>query len=359
MKTKDFGTISGPGHPPDRVMGFYRVPSTDWYLVLVSRGSAVLAPIVQFRSHYLLAMVLSLVCVGLLIERNTRPIADSVTEISKAAEEVEKGDYSPVITEDRTDEIGMLKRRFNLMIQGLRERDLIEQTFGRYVDRGVAAQLLARPELLEMGGTHQTVSVLMADLRGFTRMCETLTPSQVIAIMNRHFSKMIEVAHTYSGIIVDFFGDSILVFFGGSDRSVADRALDAVACALKMQTAVEATSRQNVEQGLPELSMGVGIHTGDVIVGNIGSEQRAKYGIVGSAVNETDRIQAVSQGGTVLISEQTYKLVADAIQVEATCKACLKGLDRARDLFEVRKLNKVMHQHVSAKKSQERQNDRS
>jgi class 3 adenylate cyclase len=140
---------------------------------------------------------------------------------------------------------------------------------------------------------------------------------------------------------------------------VADRALDAVACALKMQTAVEATSRQNVEQGLPELSMGVGIHTGDVIVGNIGSEQRAKYGIVGSAVNETDRIQAVSQGGTVLISEQTYKLVADAIQVEATCKACLKGLDRARDLFEVRKLNKVMHQHVSAKKSQERQNDRS
>ncbi len=332
MKTKDFGTVSGPGHPPDRVMGFYRVPTTDWYLVLVSKGSAVLAPIVRFRSNYLLAMVVSLVCVGLLIEWNTRPIAQSVTEIAKAAEEVERGDYSRAVTEDRADEIGVLKRRFNRMIRGLRERDLIERTFGRYVDRGVAAELLSRPELLQMGGTHQTVSILMADLRGFTHICEMLTPAQIITILNRHLSKMIEVSEKYRGIIVDFYGDSILVFFGGSEEEVPARALDAIKCGLTMQAEVEAASRQNQEKGLPDLRMGIGIHTGDVIVGNIGSEKRAKYGIVGSAVNETDRIQASASGGTLLISEKTYELLSDHIEVGGKCQACLKGLNGVRDL---------------------------
>jgi adenylate cyclase len=342
IKTREFGTVLGAGHPPHEVIGFYHVPTTDWYVVLVSDCRAVLPPIARFRFNYIIVGMISLACVGMLIHWNTQPIALSVTEIAKAAEEVENGNFSLEVEENRSDEIGLLKRRFNKMIRGLKQRDLIERTFGRYVDRTVAAELLTRPESLLMGGSHQTVTILMADIRGFTRMCEKLTPTEVIAILNRHFSQMIEVIQTYKGIIVDFYGDSVLVFFGSPNEDTVRRALDAVRCALAIQERLEAVSKRNMNEGLPELSMGIGIHTGEVVVGNIGSETRAKYGIVGSAVNETDRIQSLASGRSVMISDKTYQLVGGRIRVGSACQACLKGFDGVRDLYEVGAINEEM-----------------
>jgi class 3 adenylate cyclase len=135
---------------------------------------------------------------------------------------------------------------------------------------------------------------------------------------------------------VDFYGDSVLVFFNGLDTRLSERASEAVRCAVEMQRQLSVVSQENQQEGLPSLQMGVGIHTGEVIVGNIGSESRVKYGIVGSAVNETDRIQSTAGGGAIMISEQTYSLVADSVDVGPKCQACLKGLDGVRDLYEVR-----------------------
>lgn len=336
MKTKTSGTVMGRGYPPDRVAGFFKVPSTaDWYLVLVSKGDVILAPIVRFGFNYALAGLICLIGVGLLIRSHTRPIARSVAEISRAAAEVEKGNFTGTLSEDRSDEIGLLKQRFNKMIRGLQQRDLIERTFGRYVDRKIATELVQRPEALQLGGKDQTVTIMMADLRGFTRAVEGMKPQQVISMLNRYFSRMIHVIEEHKGIIVDFYGDGILVFFNGTDEDVAGRALDAVKCAAKMQGELEAVSRQNLADGLPELRMGIGIHTGEVVVGNIGSETRAKYGIVGSPVNETDRIQSCAEGGTVLISDQTFLRLKDGVRVIPRGEACLKGLKGARVLYEL------------------------
>jgi adenylate cyclase len=336
MKTKKFGTVFGEGHPPDKVIGFYKVPTTDWYLVLVSRGSVIMAPIVRFRFNYTLAGVLSLICVGLLIHWSTRPVGRSVKEISKAAEEVEKGDYPSDIPVDTSDEIGQLKHRFNNMVHGLKQRDLIEKTFGRYVDKKVAAELLENPEALELGGKSKTVTIMMADLRGFTEMSERLQPDQVIKILNRYYSQTIPVIEAHRGIIVDFYGDAILVFFNGTDKDVSERALDAVKCALAIQGQADEVSEQNEAEGLPALHVGIGIHTGEVVVGNIGSESRAKYGIVGSPVNETDRIQSCAEGGVILISDQTYKVVKTDVEVGSGRESWLKGLEGPRDLYEVK-----------------------
>ncbi len=336
MKERHFGTVFGEGHPPDWVVGFYKVPTTDWYLILSSRGHVVLDPMVQFRFNYALAGIASLICVGLLIWWNTRPVARSVTEISEAAEKVENGDYSVTVRENRSDEIGRLKRRFNKMIEGLRQRDLIERTFGRYMDKNIAQELMSRPEALHMGGEKRTVTILMADLRGFTQASEKMAPEVVIGMLNRYFARMIAIIDRYRGIIVDFYGDSVLVFFNGLDARLSERASDAVRCAAEMQQQLAVVSQENQEEGLPPLEMGIGIHTGEVVVGNIGSESRAKYGIVGSAVNETDRIQSTAQGGSIIISEQTYALVAGNVDVGPKCQACLKGLEGVRDLYEVR-----------------------
>jgi adenylate cyclase len=242
------------------------------------------------------------------------------------------------VPEDRSDEIGELKRRFNQMIAGLKHRELIERTFGRYVDKAIAKELMNSPAAHKLGGHKQIVTVLMADLRGFTGTAEKLPSEEVIKLLNRYLGSMIAVIERHRGIIVDFYGDSVLVFFNGFQASVSERAYDAVKCGLEMHRELEQVSLENEKEGLPRLEMGVGVHTGEVVVGNIGSETRAKYGIVGSAVNETDRIQAEAQGGVTMISEQTYALVANRITVGAKCQACLKGLEGERDLYQVESL---------------------
>jgi class 3 adenylate cyclase len=194
---------------------------------------------------------------------------------------------------------------------------------------------MKRPEALSLGGEKHTVSIMMADLRGFTSTAEGLQPEEVIAILNRYFARIIAIIDQHAGIIVDFYGDSVLAFFNGIDDDIKKRAADAVSCALAMQKELAALSEENVRDGLPELAMGVGVNTGEVVVGNIGSETRAKYGIVGSPVNETDRIQSAADAGTVLVSEATYELLSDVLFVSDSCEKTLKGLHGRRCLYQV------------------------
>jgi class 3 adenylate cyclase len=335
MSKREFGTVFGEGHPPDLVASFLRIPTTDWYLVLFSKGDVILAPIVEFRFNYMVAGIIGLILIAVLIRVNTRPVARAVTQIGEAAERVETGDYAVKLDERRSDEIGRLKRRFNRMVVGLKQRELIERTFGRYVDRSVAEELMKNPAALELGGENRVVTILMSDLQGFTEMAGNLKPQQVIHILNRYYSRMIEIIDKYHGIIVDFYGDSVLAFFNGINADTAQRALDATKCALEMQEAVREVSLDNETEGLPRLEMRVGIHTGEVVVGNVGSDARAKYGVVGSAVNETDRIQSYAEAGAVMISERTYEILGDRIVVGSTAKATLKGLSGFRELYRV------------------------
>jgi adenylate cyclase len=335
IQTKNFGTILGEGLFPETVVGFLRIPSTDWYLVLFSPGSDLFASISRFHFNYLFGGIATMIFVALLIRRCAKSVSNQIGEISDAASKVEEGDLSVELTADGSDEISQLKRRFNLMVEGLRRIELIEHTFGWYVDRKIANELLENPERLRLGGENHVVTILMADLRGFSQAAEKLRPEQVTKLLNRHFSAAIDAIEKYEGIVVDFYGDSVLAFFNGMDSDVPARAADAVNCALEMQRECAKAAQQNFMEGLPSFAMGVGIHTGEVVVGNIGSEKRAKYGIVGSAVNETDRIQAHAQGGTIMISGQTYGLLSERVVVGPKSQVGLKGLKTIRDLYPV------------------------
>jgi class 3 adenylate cyclase len=279
--------------------------------------------------------MLALLVILILIRETTRSVGTSISDISAAAAKVSTGNYSGKLPEDRSDEIGELKRNFNIMMDGLERRDLIEQTFGRYVDKKIAEELMNKPEALRLGGEKRKVTIMMSDLRDFTSKTERLQPEQVIKMLNRYFSRMIAVIERYRGIIVDFYGDSVLVFFNGTEADTPARAMVAVACALDMQQEMKAFQNENAALGLPELSMGIGIHTGDVIVGNIGTESRAKYGIVGSPVNLTDRIQHVAGYGKVLISEATYNTISACVNVSDEFVVCLKGVEEDQKLYEV------------------------
>ena len=197
------------------------------------------------------------------------------------------------------------KQEITRLVRNLELRNrFIQSLFGRYLSDEVVADLLASPEGPRIGGEQRRVTLLMSDLRGFTPLTEGLEPQQVLRLLNSYLGAMADVVLAHQGTVDEFVGDAILAIFG-APAARPDDAQRAVACAVAMQQALAALNRDNEPHGLPRLEMGIAVHTGDVIVGNIGSERRTKYGVVGSAVNHAGRIESFTVGGQVLISDAT------------------------------------------------------
>ena len=210
----------------------------------------------------------------------------------------------------------------------------IRATFGRYLSDEVVANLLDSPDGLRLGGERRTVTFLVSDLRGFMPLSERLAPEQVVALVNRYLEAMVEVIMPYQGTIQELMGDGLLVFFGAPIWR-EDDAPRAVACAVAMQLAMATVNDQNRQEGLPEVEMGIGIHTGDVVVGNIGSYKRTKYGAVGNHVNLAFRIESYTLGGQVLISEATRQAVGPIVRSAGPLQVEAKGVERPLTLYDV------------------------
>jgi adenylate cyclase len=200
----------------------------------------------------------------------------------------------------------------------------IRNTFGRYLSDEVVQSLLETPEGLKLGGEMRRVTILMSDLRGFTQFSERLGPTQVMYMLNRYLGAMAEIILKYNGTIDEFIGDAILAIFG-APITRPDDARRALSCAISMQIAMEVVNEMNENDGLPRLEMGIAIHTGDVVVGNIGSDRRAKYGVVGPPVNITGRIESYSVGGQVLVSGETLAVAGDAVMLGERMEILAKG----------------------------------
>jgi class 3 adenylate cyclase len=255
--------------------------------------------------------------------------------LTATAGRVAQGDLDVAVPAPRRrDEVGRLARAFQDMVEGLRQRDFIRNTFGRYVSAEVAEAILGSPGGQRLGGDRREITLLVADLRGFSVLAERLRPEEVIGCLNRHFGRMVEILAGHRATIDEFQGDGILAFFG-APLAAADDPQRAVACALEMQRALGDLNDEERGEGFPELSMGIGIHTGEVIVGNIGSERRTKYGAVGAAVNLAYRIESQTVGGQVLISSTTYARVRDVVEVGAFIEARLKGVSGTVTLHDV------------------------
>lgn len=212
--------------------------------------------------------------------------------------------------------------------------EFIRKVFGQYVTNEVAESVLQNDGPLELGGERRRVTILMADLRGFTPMSEILAPELVVDALNSYLGGMTNVIMSYGGSIDNFIGDAIMAVFG-VPVAKDDDAARAVACAIEMQNAMRDVNHLNVERGLPELAMGIGINTGEVIAGNIGSEQRMKYSVIGSPVNLAARIESFASGGQVLASDATHGEVADAVQTDGRLNVQLKGIEGTVPIHEI------------------------
>lgn len=215
-----------------------------------------------------------------------------------------------------------------------RRNAFIREVFGRYLTDDIADTVLDSPEGLAIGGERREITILMADLRGFTAHAADRDPGEVVVMVNHFLSTMTGVILDHGGTIDEFIGDAVLALFG-APRPMEDHAATAVACALDMQAAMVTVNRLNAARGLPEVAIGIGINSGDVIVGNIGSERRAKYGVVGDNVNLTARIESCTSGGQILVSADTRSLCGDRLVVGEEIAVNLKGYGSEVTLYEV------------------------
>jgi adenylate cyclase len=210
----------------------------------------------------------------------------------------------------------------------------IRQTFGRYLTDEVVANLLEHPEGLKLGGERRKITILTSDLRGFTSFSERLSPEEVVKILNLYLAHMADAIGSYQGTIDEFMGDGILVLFGAPTLR-EDDAQRAVACAVAMQLAMIPVNKQMQELGLPPLKMGIGINTGEVVVGNIGSAKRTKYGVVGSQVNLTYRIESYTTGGQILISQSTLEAAGSILKIDGEKLVQPKGIKEPIAIYDV------------------------
>jgi adenylate cyclase len=252
-------------------------------------------------------------------------IARPLRELAHVARRIRLGHLDVTAVPRSRDEIGVLARAMNDMAQALRDRDFVRETLGRYVSPELAAEVLRDRAALQLGGEVREVAMLMSDLRGFSELSERLGPSAMIGLLNRYLAAMTPVIQRHRGVIDEFIGDAIFVLFG-APFTRPDDAERAVRCAAAMQEALSAFNADNRARGLPELAMGIGLHVGPVVAGNIGGPDRVKYGVVGPAVNLTARIQTLTAGGEVLLSEALLARVSAVVSVAPGRAERVKGV---------------------------------
>ncbi len=269
-----------------------------------------------------------------LVSLFSKNISEPIEEIMQLTKRVKAGDYEARAQVVSNDEIGYLGDRFNEMSQGLEERERIRDMFNLFTSPEIGAEILAGK--VSVDGEIREVTLLFADLRGFTAMAEHLAPKQVVQSVNSYFSAMSEAIVENGGIILQYVGDEIEAVFGAPARD-PDHAAKAVAAALAMRTRLDTLNRERASLGQEPLRHGIGVHTGDALAGIVGSKYKVSYAMVGDTVNMASRIQELNKemNTDILISEETYRSLKVPIQVSGPVSVSVRGKRQSLDLYQV------------------------
>ena len=261
-------------------------------------------------------------------------LARPLQQIIQVLRRVRKGDFEGKVIVTSNDEIGYTGDAINEMTEGLKERDFIKDTFGKYVTREIRDEILSGS--ISLDGELKNVTMLFSDLRDFTRMVERTEPKVVVQIINGYFKEMEEAIRAHSGLVVQYIGDEIEAVFG-APLFREDHPELAMRAALEMRRRLRAVNRGLEEKGQPSLSHGIGIHTGKVLAASIGSPSRLSYALVGDTVNTASRLQGLNKefGTEIIISETTRKLLKGNYPLKPLPATRLKGKEERIEIFSV------------------------
>jgi adenylate cyclase len=284
---------------------------------------AELAPARRLEQTILLILLAALVAASLIALAVARGVSQPVQALAGHTRKVAGGDYSARIELDREDELGQLATAFNQMTAGLAERDRVRNLLGKVVSPEIATQLLQSD--LQLGGEEREVTILFSDLRDFTGLSERLPPAEVLALLNRYLDRMSAVIERHGGVIDKYIGDAIMALFG-APVAVPDAPARAVAAARDMARALEELNAELRAEGRPALAFGIGLNTARVVAGNMGSQSRLNYTVIGDGVNLAARLEGLTK-------DPAY---ATPIIVSAATLAAVHPRPHARELGEVK-----------------------
>jgi adenylate cyclase len=232
------------------------------------------------------------------------------------------------------DELDDLAAGFNTMVDGLIERDKLKTTMGKYMTASVMDHLMNGE--VQLGGETLTVTILFSDIRSFTTISEKMNAQELVGLLNEYFTEMVGIVMDGNGVVDKYIGDAIMAVFGAPVPH-ADDAVNAVRAAVRMRQGLAVLNVRLAARGMQTLRTGIGIHTGEVVAGNIGSERRMEYTVIGDAVNLASRLESNTKelGVHVLISEDTWQLVKHAIVARPVKEITVKGRKAPVMTYEV------------------------
>jgi class 3 adenylate cyclase len=282
-------------------------------------------------------LAVAFIAAGVAFMLLSRDVIRPVQQLTRAASAVKDGKLDVRARVVNDDEVGDLAKTFNGMMDGIIERERERDVFGRAVSPEVREKLLAGQ--IKLGGENRRVSVLFSDIRSFTTICEGMSPEQVVEMLNEFLTEMTLAVAAHGGHVNNFLGDAMIVVFGAPDDH-EDSAWGAVQAAFDMRGRLEALNLRRTARGEEAIVSGIGIGTGDVVAGQMGSLERFIYTVVGDAVNVASRLESMTknfEGNPILVNAETAHAIEsrDGIDVTFIGKQALKGKAQEIDVYRV------------------------
>ncbi|MEO0106159.1 MAG: adenylate/guanylate cyclase domain-containing protein [candidate division WOR-3 bacterium] len=263
-------------------------------------------------------------------------LTNPINELVKGTDEISKGNFDVTIKTKANDEIGDLTKAFNNMARSLKEKEQIKDAFRRYVSHQVAEEIFKNPgKYLEtLKGVRKKVTILFADIRGFTPLAEKLPAEEVVFLLNQVLSMMTDVIFKWEGTIDKFIGDCIMAIFGAPIAHIDDtnRAINA---AIDIQKAIEEMNQSLMKDNKGPIRIGIGINTGEAVVGNIGAKDRLDYTVIGDSVNLASRLEGVAKGGEIIISETVFNEATGPFRFSEPMLLKVQGKEMPVKIFKV------------------------
>jgi class 3 adenylate cyclase len=283
-------------------------------------------------------VLLGMAVAALITNRLSRPVRSLAT----AMHDVQQGNLNIQLPVGSTDEVGRLTDAFNFFVKELRSKEHMKQTFGKYVDPRILEHVLAQPGAEAVAGGRRYMTVLFADLVGFTSLSERLTPLLMVTLLNRHFGLQALAVQEHHGVVDKFVGDSVMAFWGPPFVKPEEHAVLACRAAQAQLTALDALRRElpditGLRRDLPAIDLCIGICTGEVVVGNIGSDNTRSYTVIGDTVNLTARLERTNRiyGTQILVGETTAQAIGSRFEIREIDTISVKGKTETTRIFEL------------------------
>jgi adenylate cyclase len=288
----------------------------------------------EARSNIILITVFAVIAVFMLSIPLASGLLNPIFRLLKGTKEIALGKLWYRIHSDRSDEIGDLILSFNQMASELEKKELLKGVFDRYVSKPIADEILKNPEKIHLAGDRREATVLFADIRGFTGIALNMQPEEIVGLLNNYFTTLTEIIFHFNGTVDKFIGDAVMGVFG-SPLYLSGHLEYGVKAAFGINKALEQINRLRAKRKAVQFPMGIGLDSGFVVAGSMGSKVRMEYTVIGNTVNAASRLSDIAKGGEILVSKDIYAKIADNVTAVEMSELTMKGLEKYIPLYNI------------------------